>query len=537
MSKKQLMFDQDGRRHVIAGIEKLAKAVKVTLGPGGRNVMLEKKFGVSRFTKDGVTVSKEIELAEPFENLGAKLINEVASRTNKEVGDGTTTSVVLAEAMIRDGNKYTMAGASPVALRNGMQKAVDRAVEELQKLAVPVSGRKSIEHVGLLASNGDSELAAMFADAITKVGERGVVKVEENDGVETRLELVDGLEFDKGFLSPYFITNPTEQIAVLDDPYLLITDQKLSSIRDLVPLLEKLVAKRKPLFIVAEDIEGDALAGLILNRLRGVLPVAAIKAPGFGDRRKAMLEDLAVFAGGHFISKDVGLDWEKVEIEHLGRCKKIEIDKEATRFFVGSGKKAGIEQRLRQITAQIDQTSSTYDREKLEERAAKLTGKIAVVSVGGHSEMEIKERKDRADDAVSATRAAVEEGIVPGCATAYIRVIDAVEKTKASGDEKFGVKVVASALRAPLRQLGENAGLDGSALVAEVSDLTGSNGYDVVNEKHVDLMKAGIVDPVKVVRVALQNAVSIASLNLVSDTLITEVPDGDIAQVTGGAVV
>ncbi|MCA8961145.1 MAG: chaperonin GroEL [Planctomycetes bacterium] len=536
MSKKQLMFDHEGRRHLMAGVEKLAKAVAVTLGPGGRNVMLEKKFGTSRITKDGVTVSKEVELAESFENLGAKLINEVANRTNKEVGDGTTTSVVLAHAMLREGNRYTLAGVSPVALRNGMQKAVDKAVEALEAMAVPVQGRKAIEHVGVLASNGDLELGQLFADAISKVGEKGVVKVEENDGVDTRLDLVDGMEFDKGFVSPYFITNPAEQMAVLDEPYLLITDQKLSSIRDLVPLLEKLVAKRKPLFIVAEDVEGEALAGLILNRLRGVLPAAAIKAPGFGDRRKAMLEDLAVFSGGTFLAKDLGLEWEHVDVSHLGRCKKIEIEKESTRFFLGAGKKSDIDQRLRQIDAQIEQTNSNYDREKLEERRAKLSGKIAIIRVGGHSEVEIKERKDRADDAVNATRAAVAEGIVPGSGTAYVRVRDIVEKVSAPGDEKFGVHIVAKALEAPLAQLGENAGLDGAALVAEVADLQGTQGYDILTAKQVDLLKAGIMDPVKVVRVALQNAASIAAMHLTSDTLVTELPDGEPEKATLGAL-
>jgi len=524
MEKKQILFDEEGRRRLANGINKLARAVEVTLGPGGRNVVIEKSFGKASVTKDGVSVSKEVELGHPFENLGAKLVNEVATKTNKEVGDGTTTSVVLTKALIHEGMRYVTSGVSPVALRNGMDKALERAVQALGELAQPVKGKQSIQNVAHMASNGDVEVSEMLAEAMTKVGVGGVVKVEENDGVDSVLDYVDGLEFDKGFLSPYFVTDAVAQEAVLEKPYVLVTDHKISGLHDLVPLLEQIVPKQRPLFIVAEDVEGEALAGLILNNLRGVLPAAAIKAPAFGDRRKAMLEDLSVFTGGTFLSKDTGFDWGSVKLSDLGSCAKIEIDKDTTQFFRGAGKKSSVDARIQQIDAQIEQSSSTYDREKLEERRAKLGGKIALIKVGAHTELEIKERKDRADDALNATRAAMEEGIVPGSGTAYLRVEDYVAATKAPGDEALGVQVVRRALRAPMTQLGDNAGFDGPALVAEVEDMKGNQGYDVVGDEAVDLFKAGIVDPLKVVRVALQNAVSIASLNLIADTLITDIP-------------
>lgn len=534
MSKKQLLFDQEGRRHTTAGMDKLARAVKVTLGPGGRNVMLEKKYGTSNITKDGVTVSKAIDLPEPFENMGAKLLNEVASRTNREVGDGTTTAVVLAEALVREGNRYVMAGASPVALRAGMAKACDRAVQALEKMAVPIKDKRSVEHVGLLASNGDKELGSLFAEALHKVGKSGVVKVEENDSVETSLEFVDGMSFDKGYVSPYFATNSAEQTVEFEDPYVLITDHKITNIQDLVPVLEALTSAQKPLVIVAEDVEGEALAGLILNKLRGVINVVAVKAPGFGDRRKAMLEDLSVFTGGMFYAKDTGFDWAQIELSQLGRAKQVEVTKNEAHFLRGGGKKAALDLRLKQIEAQIEQTSSNYDREKLEERRAKICGKIAIIRVGGSTELEIKERHDRAEDALNATRAATEEGICSGSGTAYVRAASEVRKMRGSGDEQFGIDVVVKALSAPLSQLGENAGLDGPALVAEIEELGGNQGFDVVNEKFVDLHKAGIVDALKVLRVALQNAVSIASLNLVSDVLVTD--SNDKSPVPGAVV-
>ncbi|MFN0057096.1 MAG: chaperonin GroEL [Planctomycetota bacterium] len=523
---KQMIFDQDARRQLSDGVQKLAHAVATTLGPGGRNVLLDKGSSVAVMTKDGVTVAKDIELEHPFENMGAKLVCEVANRTNREVGDGTTTSVVLTDALINEGMKYMMAGVSPVAMRRGMERAKDEAVAALKDLATPISGRKAIEQVGLIASNGDVELARQFADAVTSVGENGVIKVEENSGVDTVVEYVSGMEFDKGFISPYFITDPNDRIARLENAQILITDHKISSLRDLVPLLEKSLPTQRPLFIVADDVEGEALAGLILNRLRGVLQVAAIKAPGFGDRRKAMLEDLAVATGGKFLSKDLGFDWSTITPADLGSCKKIEVHKEKTQIFNGAGKKADIEMRLQQIESQIAETTSSYDKEKLEERRGRLTGKIAIIRIGGHSEVAMKERKMRADDALNATRAAVAEGIVPGSGTAYIRAAVRVRKLSATGDEKFGTEIVARALTEPLNRLARNAGLDGPAVVAEVEELATNQGYDLLQRKVVDLVKAGIVDPLKVVRVALENAVSISALHLVSSSVITEVKEG-----------
>ncbi|MEM7166429.1 MAG: chaperonin GroEL [Planctomycetota bacterium] len=522
---KQIFFDNEGREQLNRGVRKLADAVRVTLGPTGRNVMLEKKMGNSVVTKDGLTVARDIELEDPFENMGAKLIGEVASRTNKEVGDGTTTAVVLASALTEYGKRFLSAGASPIALRTGIDKAVARAVAALDELAVPVTGRKSIEHVGTIASNQDAEIGKLFAEAMGKVGEKGVVTVEENDSTETVLELIEGLDFDKGFLSPYFITDSQEMVAKQEQPYLLITDHKISSIRDLLPVLEQVVPTRRPLLIVAEDVEGEALAGLIVNKLRGVMDVAAIKAPGFGERRKAMLEDLSVWSGGTFFSKETGFDWENVEMSQLGSCEKVEISKDRTIFFRGAGKKSHLSKRRQHIEAQIEQTSSNYDREKLEERLGRLSGNIAVVRVGAFTEPELKEKKQRVEDALSATRAAMEEGIVPGGGTAYLRILPEVEAVSAPGDERFGVQAVVEALRAPLTQLGNNVGQDGPAVVAEVEELDSNEGFNAVTGTTCDLIKAGIVDPVKVLRVALQNAASIAGLNLVSDAVIASVPD------------
>jgi len=520
---KQILFDDEARRQMQNGVRKLARAVGVTYGPSGRHVMLEKGLGKSSMSRDGMNVSREIELGHPFENMGAKLLNEVASRTNKDVGDGTTSAVIVAEAMIREGLRHVGQGVNPIALRTGIEKAVEVAVAALEAMAIPVDSRKTIEQVGTIASN-EPELGKLFGEAMHKVGLQGVVTVEENDGVDTVLELVEGFEIDKGYVSPYFITDAQSLQADLDDALILITDRKISTMNDLLPVLEQVVSAGKPLLIVAEDIEGEALAALILNRLRGVLRVAAIKAPGFGDRRKALLEDFAVMTGGTFFSKDTGFDWGGVSLSELGRARKIEISKDKTLVYKGAGKKADIEARCRLIEALVEQSTSTYDKEKLEERLAKISGQIAVIKVGGHSQAEIKERKDRADDALHATRAAMEAGVIPGAGTGYIRAIERVAKTRAKGDERFGVEVVVQALRAPLVQLAENLGHDGPAVAAEVEE--GENplhGFDATTGKVVDLVRAGVIDAVKVARVALQNAASVAALYLSSDTAITEV--------------
>ena len=524
---KQILFDDEARRQLQTGVRKLGRAVRVTYGPSGRNVMIEKGFGKTMVTRDGMNVSREIEVEQPFHNMGAKLLNEVANRTNKEVGDGTTSAVILAEAMIIEGSKFVGTGVSPIALRNGIERAIENAVAGLAEHAIEVENRKMIEQVGTIASN-EPELGKLFGEAMNKVGLQGVVTVEENDGVETMLDLVEGFEIDKGYISPYFITDASNLEVVLDDALVLVTDRKISSVADILPVLEQVASSQKPLLIVAEDVDGEALSALIMNRLRGVLRVAAIKAPGFGDRRKAMLEDFSVMTGGTFFAKDVGFDWGEVKLTDLGQAKKIEISKEKTLVFKGAGKKKNIDARCEQIRSQIEQTTSNYDREKLEERLAKISGQIAVIRVGAHSEAEIKERKDRADDALAATRAAMEEGVVPGAGTAYVRAIPYVEETKARGDEKFGVEVVIRALRAPLIQLADNLGLDGPAICADVEEAEEwSDGFDAKSGKVTDLVRTGVIDALKVTRVALQNAASIAALYLTSDTAITEVAKKD----------
>jgi chaperonin GroEL len=520
---KQILFDDEARRQLSNGVRKLGRAVRVTYGPSGRNVMLEKGLGKTVMTRDGLNVSREIEVEEPFHNMGAKLLNEVATRTNKDVGDGTTSAVILAEAIIEEGTRFLGAGVSPIALRTGIEKAVEAAVEGLKEHAIPVENRRMIEQVGTIASN-EPELGKLFGEAMHKVGLQGVVTVEENDGVETMLDLVEGFEIDKGYLSPYFITDVNNLEVVLDDALIFVTDRKISSLSEILPVLEQIASSGKPLLIVAEDVEGEALSALIVNRLRGVLRVAAVKAPGFGDRRKAMLEDFSVMTGATFFAKDTGFDWNQVQLKDLGKARKVEVSKDKTLIFRGAGKKANLDARCEQLRSQIEQTSSNYDREKLEERLAKISGQIAVIRVGGHSEAEIKERKDRADDALAATRAAMEEGVVPGAGTGFVRAIPYVEEVKAKGDERFGVEVVARALRAPLVQLAENLGEDGHAICADVEEAEEwCEGYDGVKRKVTDLVKAGVIDALKVSRVALQNAASIASLYLTSDTAITEV--------------
>jgi chaperonin GroEL len=520
---KQLLYDFEGRQKLTAGMQKLAHAVGVTLGPSGKNVVLEKKYSHPVTTKDGVTVSKEIELPDPFENMGAKILNEVASRTNDKVGDGTTTAVVLANCMIEEGRKYIAAGIQPMDLRRGIEKATAKAADAIREQAIPVKDYKEVRQVAYIASNSDESLADLLAEAMEKVTKDGVITIEESKGTDTRLEIVQGLQFDKGYISPYFITNPKNLNVEYEDPYIFFFEKKLSSLRDLIPLLEKVAMAARPLVIIAEDVEGEALAALVINKLQGVLKAVAVKAPGFGDRRKNLLEDMAILTGGQLISEDLGMKLDRVEIAHFGRAKKVIVEKDKTTIIEGAGKKAAIKERIEQINAQMEQTTSTYDKEKLTERKAKLGGGIAVLYVGGHTEVEMKERKDRATDALHATRAAVEEGIVPGGGTACIRALQALEGFKAKGDEEFGVEIVRCALEEPLRRIAENAGVDGGEVVAEVSARKGRVGYDALAGEYTDLVKAGIIDPAKVTITALMNAASIAALNLTANTLITEV--------------
>ncbi|HOM50254.1 MAG TPA: chaperonin GroEL [Phycisphaerae bacterium] len=521
---KQLMFDDAARQQILEGLTKLAATVKVTMGPTGRNVILQKSFGSPRVTKDGVTVSKEIELAEPFQNMGAKMVNEVANKTSDVVGDGTTTATVLAEAIYREGLKNVTAGANPMALKRGIDAAVEAAVESIRNQAVKVKGKEDIAKVGTISANGDAEVGQLLAEALEEVGVEGIIEIEEGKSLTTEKEVVEGMQFDKGYISPYFMTNPTTLEAVLEDAYILIYEKKLSNIRDIVPLLEKVVAAGRPLLVIAEDVEGEALAGLVVNKLRGVLNVCAVKAPGFGDRRKALLGDIAILTGGKHISEDLGLKIENVQIEDLGRAKKIVVDKDSCTIIEGAGKKADIKARCEQLRNQIEKTTSDYDREKLQERLAKLTGGVAIIRVGGATEAEVKERKDLVEDAFHATRAAVEEGVVPGGGVAFLRAIEAVQKVrdKVHGDEKIGCDIVARALQAPARQIAENCGEDGAVVVDEIIERGGKIGYDARNREYVDMFKAGILDPAKVTRTALENAASVAGLMLTTQVLITE---------------
>ncbi|HOJ75600.1 MAG TPA: chaperonin GroEL [Phycisphaerae bacterium] len=521
---KQLMFDDAARQQILEGLTKLAATVKVTMGPTGRNVILQKSFGSPRVTKDGVTVSKEIELAEPFQNMGAKMVNEVANKTSDVVGDGTTTATVLAEAIYREGLKNVTAGANPMALKRGIDAAVEAAVESIRNQAVKVKGKEDIAKVGTISANGDAEVGQLLAEALEEVGVEGIIEIEEGKSLTTEKEVVEGMQFDKGYISPYFMTNPTTLEAVLEDAYILIYEKKLSNIRDIVPLLEKVVAAGRPLLVIAEDVEGEALAGLVVNKLRGVLNVCAVKAPGFGDRRKALLGDIAILTGGKHISEDLGLKIENVQIEDLGRAKKIVVDKDSCTIIEGAGKKADIKARCEQLRNQIEKTTSDYDREKLQERLAKLAGGVAIIRVGGATEAEVKERKDLVEDAFHATRAAVEEGVVPGGGVAFLRAIEAVQKVrdKVHGDEKIGCDIVARALQAPARQIAENCGEDGAVVVDEIIERGGKIGYDARNREYVDMFKAGILDPAKVTRTALENAASVAGLMLTTQVLITE---------------
>ena len=536
MAAKQLKFDSEARQAILAGVEKLSQAVKVTLGPRGRNVALDKKFGSPTITKDGVTVAKEVELENPFENMGAQMVREVASKTSDVAGDGTTTATVLAESIFRLGLKNVTAGANPMDLKRGIDKAVTHGVGTLRKLSKNIRGREEISQVACISANGDQEIGEIIADAMEKVGKDGTITVEEAKGIETTLDVVEGMQFDKGYLSPYFVTNAETMETVLEDAYILIYEKKISNLQDLLPLLQNVAKSGRPLLVIAEDVEGEALATLVVNRLRGTLQVAAVKAPGFGDRRKAMCEDIAILTGGRFITEDLGLKLESIGIDDLGRAKRIAVTKEDTTIVEGSGKGADIKGRIELIKRQIEESTSDYDSEKLQERLAKLAGGVAVINVGAATETEMKEKKARVEDALHATRAAVEEGIVPGGGVALIRVQAALADLKVAGDEGIGVEIVRKACEAPLRQLVSNAGGEGSIVVQEVRKAKQTFGYDVATGEHCDLVKAGIIDPTKVTRTALQNAASIASLLLTTECIIAEIPEKEPAMPAGGGM-
>ncbi|MDX2277482.1 MAG: chaperonin GroEL [Hyphomonadaceae bacterium] len=528
MAAKLVHFGADARARMLEGVDILADAVKVTLGPKGRNVVIEKSFGAPRTTKDGVTVAKEIELADKFQNLGAQLVREVASKTADGAGDGTTTATVLAQAIVREGMKAVSSGRNPMDLKRGIDKAVTAVVADIEKQAKKISTNAEIAQIGTISANGDRDIGDMLAKAMEKVGKEGVITVEEAKSLESELEIVEGMQFDRGYVSPYFITNADKMETVLEEPYVLLHEKKLSSLNPLIPLLEKVIQTSRPLLIVAEDVEGEALATLVVNKLRGGLKVAAVKAPGFGDRRKAMLEDIAILTGGQVISEDLGIKLENVMIEQLGRAKKVRIEKEATTIVDGLGKKADIEARIAQIKKQIEDTTSDYDREKLQERLAKLAGGVAVVKVGGATEVEVKERKDRVDDALHATRAAVEEGIVAGGGTALLRAASRLSVPTDNDDQAIGVQIVKKALEAPVRQIAENAGIESSIVVSKLLAEKDANiGFNAQTEKYGDLFKDGVIDPAKVVRSALQNAASVAGLIITTEASIAEAPKKD----------
>jgi chaperonin GroEL len=525
MAAKQLQFDEAARQALLRGVEKLAKAVKATLGPSGRNVILDKKFGSPTITKDGVTVAKEIELEDSYENMGAQLVREVASKTSDVAGDGTTTATVLAESIFREGLKNVTAGANPTSLQRGIQKAVDAIVAELKKISKTVSDRTEIAQVATVSANWDRTIGEIIADAMDKVGKDGTITVEEAKSIETTLEVVEGMQFDKGYLSPYFVTNAESMEATLENAYILIHEKKISSLKDLLPLLEKVAKAGRPLLIIAEDVEGEALATLVVNKLRGTLQVAAVKAPGFGDRRKAMLEDIAILTGGRCLTEDLGIKLENITLDDLGKAKRVTIDKENTTIVEGEGSTSDIQGRVNQIRRQIEETTSDYDREKLQERLAKLAGGVAVINVGAATETEMKEKKARVEDALHATRAAVEEGIVAGGGVAFIRTQGALDSLKLDGDEGVGLEIVRRAVESPLRQLANNAGQEGALIVQEVKKRKGNEGYNVATAEYSDLVKAGVVDPTKVTRTALQNAASISGLLLTTEALVTELPE------------
>ena len=529
MAAKDVRFSSDARDKMLRGVDILANAVRVTLGPKGRNVIIDKSFGAPRITKDGVTVAKEIELEDKFENMGAQMVREVASKTNDTAGDGTTTATVLAAAIVREGAKLVAAGMNPMDLKRGVDQAVAEAVKDIAKRSKKIKESAEVAQVGSIAANGDKSIGKMIADAMQKVGNEGVITVEEAKSLETELDVVEGMQFDRGYLSPYFITNAEKMLAELEDPYILIHEKKLSSLQPMLPVLEAVVQTGKPLLIIAEDIEGEALATLVVNKLRGGLKVAAVKAPGFGDRRKAMLEDIAILTGGTMIAEDLGIKLENVTLQMLGRAKRVRIEKENTTIINGAGAKKDIEGRIAQIKAQIEETTSDYDKEKLQERLAKLAGGVAVIRVGGATEVEVKEKKDRVDDALNATRAAVEEGIVPGGGVALLRAKIAVSKLRSeNADEQAGISIVLKALEAPIRQIAENAGNEGSIVVGKISDNKSQTyGFNAQTEEYVDMIEAGIVDPAKVVRTALQDAASVAGLLITTEAMIGDKPKKD----------
>jgi chaperonin GroEL len=534
MAAKQLQFDEAARHALLRGVEKLAKAVKATLGPSGRNVILDKKFGSPTITKDGVTVAKEIELEDPYENMGAQLVREVASKTSDVAGDGTTTATVLAESIFREGLRNVTAGANPTLLQRGIYQAVEAIVAELAKISKKVSDRTEIAQVATVSANWDKTIGEIIADAMDKVGKDGTITVEEAKSIETTLEVVEGMQFDKGYLSPYFVTNAESMEAVLENAYILIHEKKISNLKDLLPLLQEVAKTSRPLLIIAEDVEGEALATLVVNKLRGTLQVCAVKAPGFGDRRKAMLEDIAVLTGGRCLTEDLGIKLENIKLDDLGKAKRVTVDKENTTIVEGEGSTKDIQGRVNQIRRQIEETTSDYDREKLQERLAKLAGGVAVINVGAATETEMKEKKARVEDALHATRAAVEEGIVAGGGVAFIRSQKALDSLKLQGDEQTGLEIVRRAVEAPLRQLADNAGQEGALIVQEVKKRSGNEGYDVAANQYTDLLKAGIVDPTKVTRTALQNASSISGLLLTTEALVTELPEKEKPLPAGG---
>ncbi len=539
MAGKQLKFSEDARRAILDGVEQLSKAVKVTLGPKGRNVVLDKKFGSPTITKDGVTVAKEIDLEDPFKNMGAQLVKEVASKTSDVAGDGTTTATILAEIILKEGMKNVTAGANPMALKRGIEKAVDVVVKELEKMSESVKDdRSKISAVATISANNDKSIGDIIADAMDKVGRDGTITVEEGKTLETTLDIVEGMQFDKGYLSPYFVTDTNNMTAALENCYILIFEKKISNLKDMLPLLEKAAQSGKPLLIIAEDVEGEALATLVVNKLRGTLHICAVKAPGFGDRRKAMMEDIAILTGGKFISEDIGLKLESVTLEDLGTAKKVTVDKENTTIVEGIGAQKATKARIEQIKKEIAESTSDYDKEKLQERLAKLAGGVAVINVGAATETEMKEKKARVEDALHATRAAVEEGIVPGGGVALLRCEKAVENLKLSGDEAIGKAIIEKALEEPLKTLANNAGKVGEIIVQDVKKQTGSNGYNVETNTSEDLMKAGIIDPKKVTRSALQNASSIASLMITTESVITDIPEkeGPMPPMPGGGM-
>ena len=524
MAAKEIKYCAEARDKIMHGVNTLADAVKVTLGPKGRNVVIEKSFGAPLVTKDGVTVAKEIELADKFENMGAQMVKEVASKTSDVAGDGTTTATILAQAIYREGSRLVAAGHNPMALKRGIQMAVETSVAELKKISKPTKDQKEISQVGTISANNDATVGGIIAEAMNKVGKEGVITVEEAKGMETTLEVVEGMQFDRGYISPYFVTDAERMETELEEPYILVYEKKISGMKDLLPLLEQVAKTGRPLLIIAEDLEGEALATLVVNKLRGTLKVCAVKAPGFGDRRKAMLQDIAILTGGQVISEDLGIKLESITLKDLGKCKTVTVDKDKTTLVDGAGSRDAIEGRVKQIRAQIDETTSDYDREKLQERLAKIVGGVAVIKVGAATEVEMKERKARVEDALNATRAAVEEGVVPGGGVALLRCIPALDELKASGEDTYGIRIVRRALEEPVRQIANNAGLEGSVVIERVKNGQGSFGFNAETETYGDLVAEGVIDPTKVVRFALQNAASVAALMLTTEAMIAEKP-------------